>query len=108
MHHPVFSLPGAAAALCLREGSIDAHQVIRMDEAPPFLDRRGGHAVSMDARGARVALEIARGDIHTKRAKLRPTECQLQTLVAHLSAASFGAFQRKARREPKPRMNSQL
>ena len=90
MHHPVFGLPGAAGALCLREGGIDALQVVWMDEAPPFLDRRGRHAVPMDAGDARIALEVPGGDIHAERTELGSTEGQLKALIAVLQPVVAG------------------
>ena len=84
MHHPVLRIPGAAGALDFREGRVDPRPVIGMDEAPAFLDRRRRHAVPMNERDARIAVEAPAGKIHAECAELGSPEGQLKALVAVL------------------------
>jgi hypothetical protein len=84
VYHPVFSVPCAARALCLREGSLYVRQVIWMDEAHPILHRPGRHVVSVNLCSACITLEETCTEVQAKCSKLGAAECELKALVAHL------------------------
>src|SRR5215831_11423335 len=83
-HHSVFGVANATGALCLRDGSVYAREVVGMNEAPRLFDRPGRHVVSMNLRGTRIALEAAGGKIRAECTKLGSIEGQLKALLALL------------------------
>src|SRR5262245_57830173 len=83
-HYSVFGVPNATGALCLCQGSIYAHEVLGMNEAPRLIDRHWRHVVSMNLRGTCIALEVAGGKIRAECTKLGSIEGQLKAFLALL------------------------
>ena len=99
VHHPVFGVPNAAGALCLRQGRVYANSVLGMDKAPRFSDRCGLHVVSMNQGSARIALEATSGKVCAECTQLGSIKSQLKAPFAlfehRFIVAPFGEQRRE-------------
>jgi len=91
-HDPIFSLPIAAAALCLCNSTVNATKVFRMNEVPRLSNRGWQHGMPMRLCGTQVTGELASSKVGTESAKRRSIKGQLKALF---TSAPFGKHSSK-------------
>src|SRR5262249_50064629 len=80
-HHPVFGVPSATCVQCFCESGVYTLAVAGMNEAPRLAEGHGQCVVSMDLRGARVAIEATASKIGAECTGLSSIERQLKAHI---------------------------